>query len=255
MPLTCRQPQVPTSFAVLCNLRRFHYFLISCSQGAATYSLCILQSNRLTTVSQAQDCDHKQWTGAEAERAPYTKIINRAQVISRLWLLRKQLGIVMSSSEPLLFPPHCSLSVCSSAYRISTHYCYNVYCFLFHLLPLLMKKGTFNKITTVQVRSAFKFWTIEPITTKTCMVLYYWRLPKHCAFYFPTIYDNNMAGARIRQMIMPLAPLITESQNEVCDLRWGNIFVERKITSLLNNKFCLASGFMAITNESFIKYC
>ena len=105
MPLICRQPQVSANFAVLRNLRRFHYFLISCSQSTAPYCLCILQSNRLTTLSQAQDCDHKQWTGAEAERVRYTKILNRAQVISGLWLLRKQLRIVMNNSQSLPFPP------------------------------------------------------------------------------------------------------------------------------------------------------
>jgi hypothetical protein len=61
-------------------------------------------------------------------------------------------------------------------------------------------------------------------------------LPKHGAFYFLAIYDNNMAGARIRQARITLAPLITESQNEV----W-QYTVERYVTSvevifLLNHK-------------------
>jgi len=168
----------------------------------------------------------------------------------------------MNSSETLPFPPHSSPSVCPSVYCLPTHYYYNVYCFLFHLPPFLMENGTFNKATTVQVISTFKFWTIQPITTKTCMVLYFWGLPKHSAFYFPTIYDNNMAGAWIRQVRMPLAPLIKESRNEIsqCTVeKWetsvGVTSVERKITSFLNNKFCLASGIMAMTNESFTKYC
>jgi len=99
-----------------------------------------------------------------------------------------------------------------------------------------MKKGTFNKITTVQVRSIFKFWTIQPITTETCKVLYNWKLPKHGAFYFPTIYDNNMAGARIRQVRMPMAHLITESQNEVRQytMEMGATSVE--VIFLLNEK-------------------
>lgn len=173
---------------------------------------------------------------AEAERARYTKILNRAQVISRLWLLRNQLGTVMNSSEPLPFPPHWSLSVYSSAYCISTHYCRNVYWFLFHLPPFLMKKGTLNKIITVQVSSTFEFWTIQLIATKTCMVLYYWRLPKHGAFYFPTIYDNNMAVTRIRQMRMPMAPLITESHNEVWQYTVEKCATPAEVIFLLNEK-------------------
>jgi hypothetical protein len=68
------------------------------------------------------------------------------------------------------------------------------------------------------------------------MVLYYWRLPKHGAFYFPTIYDNNMAGARILQVRIPPAPLITESQNEVWQYTVEKCATSVEVIFLLNEK-------------------
>jgi hypothetical protein len=55
-------------------------------------------------------------------------------------------------------------------------------------------------------------------------------------FTFPTIYDNSMAGARIRQVRMPLAPLITESQNEVWQRNVGKCATSVEVRILLNEK-------------------
>ena len=51
---------------------------------------------------------------------------------------QKAASIVMNNSEALPFPPpHCSLSVCPSVCCLPTHYCYNVYCFLFSYTAFL----------------------------------------------------------------------------------------------------------------------